>query len=70
MNCQICGRNSCCKSFHSLEEQESFDNVSDNIKIKIYDDLIYHIDRCESIEQEDKLYISYDEMREVIENIY
>lgn len=26
MACQICGRSACCRSFHSLEEQEDFDN--------------------------------------------
>ena len=25
MACQICGRNSCTRSFHSLEDQERFD---------------------------------------------
>ena len=25
MSCKICGRNSCCPSFHSLAEQEEFD---------------------------------------------
>ena len=32
MSCEICGRSSCTKSFHSLEEQENFDNVADEIK--------------------------------------
>ena len=27
MACEICGRNACTKSFHSLREQEEFDNV-------------------------------------------
>ena len=25
MGCKICGRNSCCESFHSLEAQELYD---------------------------------------------
>lgn len=32
MGCEICGRSSCTKSFHSLEEQDNFDNVADEIK--------------------------------------
>lgn len=32
MSCEICGRSACTKSFHSLEEQENFDKVADQIK--------------------------------------
>lgn len=32
MACEICGRNSCTRSFHSLEEQEAFDNIADAVK--------------------------------------
>ena len=35
MGCEICGRNNCCKSFNSLEEQQNFDNVADTIKDKV-----------------------------------
>lgn len=31
MPCEICGRNSCIKSFHSIEEQEIFDNIKDKV---------------------------------------
>ncbi len=27
--CDICGRPSCCESFHSLEEQERYEKVVD-----------------------------------------
>ena len=32
MACEICGRGACTRSFHSLEEQNNFDNVADEIK--------------------------------------
>ena len=32
MSCEICGRNSCTASFHSIEEQQNFDEIADNIK--------------------------------------
>lgn len=35
MDCEICGRNSCIKSFHSLDEQERYDKrqaMSDNVE--------------------------------------
>jgi len=27
MSCDICGRGSCCDSFHSLEEQQRYEKV-------------------------------------------
>ena len=30
MSCEICGRNSCTRSFHSLEMQEGFDRIINN----------------------------------------
>lgn len=29
MSCYICGRGSCCGSFHSIEEQKVFERASD-----------------------------------------
>lgn len=28
MSCAICGRSSCTRSFHALEEQEQYDRIS------------------------------------------
>jgi len=32
MSCEICSRGNCIPSFHSLEEQSSFDGTADKIK--------------------------------------
>ncbi len=32
MTCEICGMNSCTRSFHSLEDQENYDSIADKIK--------------------------------------
>jgi len=32
MSCEICGKGDCVTSFHSIEEQQSFDKIADNIK--------------------------------------
>lgn len=32
MSCEICGRSSCTKSFHSVEEQDNFDNIAEDVK--------------------------------------
>lgn len=34
MGCEICGRGSCTRSFHSIEEQSAFDSIADNVKEK------------------------------------
>ena len=31
MSCEICGRNNCCRSFHSFEEQEEYDRTAREI---------------------------------------
>lgn len=37
MPCEICGKKSCTKSFHSIETQEEFDSVKEEFK-KLLDD--------------------------------
>lgn len=48
MGCEICGRGSCTKSFHSLEEQSNFDDVADNIKDRLKAILKRKIERLKS----------------------
>lgn len=31
MGCVICGRGMCTKSFHSIEEQDAYDNIADGV---------------------------------------
>lgn len=49
MNCEICGRNSCTASFHSIEEQQNFDEVADKIKDRMRDALVYKVNRLKAI---------------------
>ncbi len=39
MACEICGKNSCTKSFHSLEDQSNFDDIADVVKERMKDSL-------------------------------
>lgn len=51
MSCDICGRGSCCPSFHSIEEQKKYEDV-----IELFDkarDLRDKI-RAEEDEEEDE----------------
>ncbi len=35
MSCEICGRGNCTSSFHSLEEQDAFDEIAGKVKERI-----------------------------------
>ena len=45
MACEICGRNSCTRSFHALDEQKEFDGVADNVKERMKELLKRQVDR-------------------------
>ena len=62
MACEICGRNSCTKSFHSIEEQVQFDDIADNIKDRMRDYLIRRVERLKyySNEEDDDLVLVSD----------
>jgi hypothetical protein len=48
MGCEICGRNNCTRTFHSIEEREEFDRINKTDQIKdrlkrIIRDRVYRI---------------------------
>lgn len=49
MGCEICGRNSCTKGFHSIEEQQLFDKIADDIKDRMGQTLAYRINGLKTI---------------------
>lgn len=63
MACEICGRNSCTRSFHSIKEQERFDDrqkMSNNV-----DDLRVEIQYLQDELKNKEEYISSLENREL-----
>ena len=68
MSCEICGRSSCSKSFHSIDEQQEFDIQADDIKDRMGISLAYKINRLDCIEDNEKYYVSLDEVIEIIES--
>lgn len=56
MSCEICGKSSCTKSFHSLEEQDNFDNVADKIKERAKKIITNKVDRLIGYYDEDDVY--------------
>lgn len=69
MACEICGRNSCTKSFHSLEEQGDFDNVADQIKDRMREVLKARMDRLKDYGQDnDRQLVDLSEVMDVIDS--
>jgi len=69
MACEICGRTSCTRSFHSLEEQERFDTIADPVKERMRRSLIYDISRLETTADDDNdEYVLLSDVIEIIEN--
>ena len=69
MGCEICGRNNCCKSFHSLEEQQNFDNVADTIKDRCREMIKRKVERVNSFyDNHDNVVVMFDEVIQAIDN--
>lgn len=68
MSCEICGRNSCISSFHSIEEQQNFDNVADKIKDRTKQSLSNKMNRLDYEIINDIVYIKLDDVIETIED--
>lgn len=67
MSCEICGRGNCTRSFHSLNEQNEFDKVADNIKDRMRNLILHDISRIKDIHEiEGKDYIPLDEVNDII----
>lgn len=72
MPCEICGRNSCTKSFHSIEEQRDFDgiNLADKIKDNMKRLIVQTIIRLKYYESEetDSNLVDIDQVISIIES--
>ena len=67
MGCEICGRNNCCKSFHSLDEQKSFDDVADIVKDKCRSIILKKVERVNSFyDNDDNVVVKIDDIIEAI----
>lgn len=75
MSCEICGRSGCCKSFHSVEEQEDFDNIADNIKDMLVNKITNGINRLDCFYGDenlnhDTIYVKLSDVEKTIEDSY
>lgn len=68
MSCQICGRNSCVPSFHSIDEQQSFDDIADPIKKRAREYISHRLDRLDCEYIDDEIYIKLQDAQSVVED--
>jgi hypothetical protein len=70
MSCEICGRNSCTASFHSIEEQQNFDEVAEKIKDRAKAYITSKVDRLNGHYHGDNYYIKLDAVLKAIDGYY
>lgn len=70
MACEICGRNSCTRSFHSLENQSEYDEQVDKVKGGLKDKLLSGLKRLQDYyDEEDVHCASVSDVESLIEDV-
>ena len=70
MGCEICGRSSCCSSFHSAEEQQAFDDIADKVKDKAISVISNRVKSIDGHYHGDNYYVKLDDVVKIIEGYY
>ena len=68
MSCEICRRGNCTKSFHSLEEQEQFNDVADGIKERARNVISHRINKIEGHYHDSNYYVNVEEVIKMIDD--
>lgn len=67
MACEICGRNSCTRSFHSIDEQNDFDKEADKVKERMKEYLMREIHKLKDYGSDpDRYLIDFNEVESII----
>jgi hypothetical protein len=67
MSCEICGRSNCVKSFHSLEEQDGFDEIADKVKERAKRVISNKINKLNGHEFDQEFYVKLNDVIDMIE---
>lgn len=70
MACEICGRSSCTRSFHSLEEQESFDNIKDKVNERLLNEVKSEVSKLDGHYHGNNYYVRYDDILNILDKLY
>ena len=73
MACEICGSSNCCRSFHSLEEQQKFDDIINPYKEHIEGEFNYEVRRLDGYYkddiEDDELYVKLSDVESMVSSI-
>jgi len=70
MACEICGRNNCTRSFHSIEDQSDFDEKVDVVKESIKSKLLSGLKGLKDYyDEEDTYCVSFSDVESLIEDV-
>ena len=73
MACEICGRSNCCRSFHSVEEHQKFDDIITPYKEHVEGDFNYEVKRLDRYYkddiEDDELYVKLSDVESMISSI-
>lgn len=72
MGCEICGRGACTRSFHTLQDQEEFDQVNktDEIKERLRNIIEKQLGRLKTIvnDSDDDEYVKLSDVIDIIKS--
>jgi hypothetical protein len=70
MSCEICGKNACTRSFHSLEDQSDFDEKVDLVKEGIKNNLLSGLKGLSDYWDGDDIHcVSFSDVETLIEDV-
>ena len=69
MSCEICGRNNCCKSFHSIEEQKEFNEYVQPLKDRMENKFNSLLKGLDKEEFDGIIYVPFDQVKDLIDEL-
>ena len=70
MSCKICGRGNCSESFHSIREQDEYDEVAGKILERMKEVVKRRLDMLDYEVINDEAYINLESACDIIEDYY
>ena len=69
MACEICGSSNCCRVFHSIEEQNAFDEIAEPVTDRIRNRLSRELNRLATFDYNDDTFVRLSDVQSMIDYI-
>lgn len=69
MSCEICGRGACTRSFHSLEEQQIYEDAFDKVRDKLVDRIERFFNCSSYYINDDKCVVDVEKLNEFLNSL-